>query len=406
MKILHVTAWTMEHGGIRSYINEITDFLSNKDIQLETMYFNMHENISTEARLHKNNMAFSYRHVAALLQSKLRDSKNFFLHPVEFFRYAFELSAAYIGVEKFDLIHCHDPIVACCITRILSHPVPLITTFHGSLLQESYQIAREKQPDLTIKQYLQSLDGKYLNAIEQRCLSQSNFIITTSHWMRSQLEHNQTFAHKFRTISGGINIHTYDTQQAIEFDGSVPPGKKVIAFTGRLELVKSLHILIDALALLQTIATDWICWIAGEGPMLQQLIQQTINLGIQQHVVFWRHIDNIPSFLKKVHLYVQPSMKDNQPFSVIEAQLAGIPVIVSNTTGLVEMVIPNETGCLFDWPDAQSLANQLYDLLVNETKRNAIGDQARKWAVKERSIQNIGQKLYELYEQALERHQS
>ncbi|WP_449443995.1 glycosyltransferase [Ureibacillus acetophenoni] len=46
---------------------------------------------------------------------------------------------------------------------------------------------------------------------------------------------------------------------------------------------------------------------------------------------------------------------ENQPLSLIEAQLSAKPAIVSNAGGLPEMVIPEVTGLLFEPKDSEGL---------------------------------------------------
>ena len=401
MRVLHVTSWTTEFGGVSSYIREMSSVLTSLGVEVDTMCFNLHKHISTELSIIKRDVHFPYRHIQSMLEEKLINSAYPTIHCLEFFRYAFELGSAYVSIDQYDIIHCHDPIATYTINRILKKPIPIITSFHGSIFRESYLLTKENVPDLTEKQFLCYFDGKYLNALEQLSIEKSHLVLTTSHWMRKELEGDQKLSHKLRTLPSGINVKKYKQKQKESFCGKVRPGKKVIGFVGRLEKIKGLHVLIEAFSHLQSLNLNWVGWIAGEGSLMEQLKKEVRALGMDEQIIFWGHVENIPSFLNKVDIYVQPSLQDNQPLSVMEAQLAGIPVIVSDTTGMAEMVIPELTGYTFSWPEAKELAQLMDYLLRHNSVRYRVGMRAQQSIIKKRSVSRLGKKLKDLYEEII-----
>lgn len=184
----------------------------------------------------------------------------------------------------------------------------------------------------------------------------------------------------------------------LKFQDGIP----VIMYAGRLEYIKGVHVLIEALGMLHKRCQRWICAVAGMGSLLEELLEQTRRLGISEQVYFTGKLDNIPAALKAADIYVQPSLQDTQPFSVTEAQLAGIAPVVAGTSGMPEMVRQGETGWVVPPGDAAALARQLEQLLGDGELRQRTGRQARAWAVNNRSLDDMASGTLKVYQKAIE----
>ncbi|MNE46404.1 GDP-mannose-dependent alpha-(1-6)-phosphatidylinositol monomannoside mannosyltransferase [compost metagenome] len=175
-------------------------------------------------------------------------------------------------------------------------------------------------------------------------------------------------------------------------------------YAGRLEYIKGVHILIRALGLLQQRRRDWTCVIAGSGSLLEELKLQAQALGVQDDIEFAGTIDNIPAALTSADIYVQPSLQDTQPFSVTEAQLAGIAPVVAGTTGMPEMVQHGLTGWIVPADNAAALAGQLELLLRDDSLRARAGTAAQRWARANRSLDTMAEGTLKAYRRAAEMH--
>ncbi|GGH61583.1 glycosyl transferase family 1 [Paenibacillus silvae] len=407
MRVLLVTYWELTHmGGIWTYIRQLADRLASLGVEVDIMGTN---GASNEVYIRNLNRSFSKNLVWPMLQAKLNptDLPQFtadsLLAYYELNRYAFEMAAAHLGVEHYDVIHAQDPVAAVAIKRILKRNIPLVTSYHGALAREAFYDAQTSNPQLTLLAYLQSKRGRYFLSLEQRSAALSELILVSSHWIKSTLTDIGVPASKFRQIPYAVDLPTYRKAAAARFPHRPPSGKKVIAFTGRLEHIKGVHVLIKALASLKTKRSDWVCWIAGEGSLLDELRDQASEACIASDIVFWGKLDNIPAFLKHADIYVQPSLQDTQPFSVTEAQLAGVPVIVSGTAGMPEMVEPERTGWVVPPQDADSLSELLEALLQDHAARKAVGAAAKAWAEQHRSLEEMGLRTLQVYEEAIYR---
>ncbi|MEK4077064.1 glycosyltransferase family 4 protein [Paenibacillus sp. FSL M7-0656] len=407
MKVLLVTYWELTHmGGIWTYVKQLADRLIALGVEVDIMGTNGANN---EVYVRNLNRAFSKDKVWPMLQAKLNptDLPQFTADPLlayyELNRYAFEMAAAYLGVDHYDVIHAQDPVAAVAIKRILNRNIPLVTSYHGALAREAFYDAQNSNPQLTLPSYLQSKRGRYFLSLEERSAAQSELILVSSHWIKSTLTELAVPESKFRQIPYAVDLPAYRASATVKFRQRPPAGKKVIAFTGRLEYIKGVHVLIKALASLKNKRSDWVCWIAGEGNLTDELRSQAASTGIGADVVFWGKLDNIPSFLRHADIYVQPSLQDTQPFSVTEAQLAGVPVIVSGTAGMPEMVESGRTGWVVPPQDVDSLRELLDALLEDDVTRRTVGAAAKAWAEQNRSLEVMGFRTFQVYQEAIYR---
>src|SRR5690606_11050799 len=72
----------------------------------------------------------------------------------------------------------------------------------------------------------------------------------------------------------------------------------------------------------------------------------------------------------------------NLPFAIMEAQIAGMPVIVSKTGGIPEMVTHGVNGLLSTPYDSTSLFENLKLVLEYPHFAHTLGKNSKKWAEK------------------------
>jgi glycosyltransferase involved in cell wall biosynthesis len=178
-------------------------------------------------------------------------------------------------------------------------------------------------------------------------------------------------------------------------------GQQVIIYTGRLVEIKGIHHLLSALSELKKLKKGWVCWIVGDGDKKAELKAQSRALGLGKRVVFLGNRNDVPSLLSLANIFVLPSLIENQPLSVIEAQLAGKPVIVSDAGGLPEMVQHGSTGIISPAGDPNSLCENIHNLLINPEYRNSLGAKAQEWALNHWSQKKAVDKVLNVYEKVL-----
>ena len=127
----------------------------------------------------------------------------------------------------------------------------------------------------------------------------------------------------------------------------------------------------------------------------QQLQAEAVQLGLQDRVSFPGFLPNIAAVLQQIDLLVHPVA--NEPFGrvMLEAQLAGLPVVSIKAGGASEIITDSSTGFLIDSLSAHELAEKTRMLLHNEPLRKQMGMAAKKQARCKFAIETHSQQLFE-----------
>jgi D-inositol-3-phosphate glycosyltransferase len=168
---------------------------------------------------------------------------------------------------------------------------------------------------------------------------------------------------------------------------------KIILFAGRIEPLKGVDTLLQAVALIQKRRPDMIedtcVAIIGGDPWtdspdeemarLQELRQQ---LDISNLVTFLgsKDQDALPNYYAAAEMVVIPSHYESFGLVALEAMACGTPVIASEVGGLAFLVRDGETGFHIPSRDPDALAERIHFLLANPGCRDWLGQQAQVYA--------------------------
>jgi glycosyltransferase involved in cell wall biosynthesis len=399
MKVLLATYWPLPYpGGIWTFISQLKKGLEDRgntvDILSNNSDHSMFHILNRHLRLKKTE-------ILPLILDQIRSDRNdLAIYNAEIDRYCMELSAAYFGLKQYDVIHTQDPIASWAISKVKPRQIPLVTSVHGSLSGEILHHIKGGNRDLTDVEIKQTPLWNYYSKLECLGYRSSDSLHTSSKWLSDQISSN--INKRTVTFTYGLDHKTFEVESKTDTFFSRPRNKKVILFTGRLVHLKGIDYLLVALAKLKQVRNDWVCWIVGEGELKVKLRQQSHSLGLQSCVTFFDAQSNIPALLQQADMFILPSLQDNQPFSVIEAQLAGLPVIVTNAGGLPEMIIDQKTGLIVNKGNSDSLYHSILTLLKDEVLRSQLSMNAKQWALEQWSLKKMVERTIAMYKEALQ----
>ncbi len=405
MKILIVTYYPLPAlGGIWRFVSQLKERLERLGHKVDIL---SHNPDATKYRIIGRKPEISISQLFPFISGKLAEAfpalhSNRWIYNVELYRYSLELSALYYDLKSYDIIHAQDVMATRAIRRVKPKKIPLVTSVHGYLSGAIFYHLKTIHPGKTDDQLKALFEYKYHKALESAGYQSSDFIHTQSKWMRGNLVNKGSVSReKLFTFPYGMDIEAFLRRSREQSPISRPKGKKVILFTGRLVYLKGIHHLLDALALLKMNRNDWECWILGEGALQSELQGQCRRLGLAQEVKFLGVSNNVPQFLKQADIFVLPSLQDSQPLSLMEAQLIGVPVIVSDAAGLPEMVVNGETGLIAPSGDSQQLYERLKYLLENDSVRKQLASRAKVWAQDRWSMDTMVNHFLAMYQHAM-----
>jgi glycosyltransferase involved in cell wall biosynthesis len=173
-----------------------------------------------------------------------------------------------------------------------------------------------------------------------------------------------------------------------------------IGFFGQMTRYKGIHVLLEAMRLLESEGLDIHLWMHGTNLDLQSLDfqQQVADLlkGCEDRVTLVGRYEPeaLPALMAKVDWVVVPSIWwENSPLVIQEAFLHGRPVICSNIGGMAEKVTDGVNGLHFRARDPQSLARTLRQA----TMTPALWPSLRRGIPQVQPIEDHAAKLSRLY---------
>jgi glycosyltransferase involved in cell wall biosynthesis len=401
MKILLATYWPIPHvGGVWSYMVQLRKKLESLGHEVDMLGYD-EDNISVYI-VNENRKVDSDK-ILPLLNAKLNAKTypaifaNDLVKYTEFHRYVYELSAAYLGLEKYDVIHTHDVISTASIDRVRPEKSTLVATLHGSVAHEI-----RHQLNTIHKSNTSYMARVYYDELERLGATSGEVTIVANEWLKNILTNEfQVPNEQIKVLHYGFDTENFIKRSKQKSSIIRPKDKKVIIYSGRLVELKGVDHLISALSELKKIRNDWVCWIVGNGDKQAELKVQSKTLGLEDDILFFGKRDDIPSLLAKSDIFVLPSLLENQPLSVIEAQIAGKAIIVNDVGGLPEIVEDGVTGLITPTGDIKTLCKKINLLLEDEKYRKRLGVNAKKWGMTHWSLDKGVKHLIEIYQSAI-----
>lgn len=185
-----------------------------------------------------------------------------------------------------------------------------------------------------------------------------------------------------RVIQNGHDLALYqqpvDTL-SIRDQLGVKEDEFLILTVGRLIATKRVCDLIQAMAILKEQFPNRLrLVIAGDGPVRESLSELCESLGVTDRVNFLGVRSDVVSLLKTADLFAFPSESEGLPNAVIEASLAGVPIVGSNIGPVSEVVKHRESALLCDTRSPSELAELIAELIVNPEMAKELADNAKK----------------------------
>jgi L-malate glycosyltransferase len=209
----------------------------------------------------------------------------------------------------------------------------------------------------------------------RRNLKKADFIFSTSEVMKKEVV--RLGIPEVTVTPFGVNIDVYKPQQIQRRDGGV----KVIGTVKTLERHYGIDILINAFAMLKkTYASPLQLVICGSGTQEKALKELAVSTGYNNDIVFKGHIpqEEVPDYIRRFDIFANLSREESFGVAVIEAMACGVPVVVSDAPGLVEVTAQGKYGIVVPRDDVKAAADALLRLLDNSTLDAQLRQQGRQ----------------------------
>ncbi|MBN2308394.1 MAG: glycosyltransferase family 4 protein [Candidatus Hydrogenedentes bacterium] len=239
-----------------------------------------------------------------------------------------------------------------------------------------------------------------------RALRRFDRVITVSNHMKGKILRGTTPEERIRVIHTGLDtsaLNTGESRAAARARFGLPEDAQVVGTVSRLSIEKGHIHLLDAAAALRDKFPALRLLIVGDGPAKAGLEAHAAQCGLKERVTFTGFCDNLPAALASMDVFAQPSVQEEGfPTAILEAQLAGLPVVASDIGGTCETMHLPDTGLLAPPGDARALAGALGTLLSAPDRRESMGAAARAWVEQSFTLDTMIRQVADTYREAIE----
>ncbi|MFH0802886.1 MAG: glycosyltransferase [bacterium] len=299
---------------------------------------------------------------------------------------------------KVDLLHFHVPFTlgAECILdgKLLKKPV--VGTFHTFFGEEEYlKIAGKGN-----SKFLKGLVWRYCLLFYNRCRA----VVSPSRYTGEELV-RQGLRMNPEIIPNGVLFDETALQEADVLSsvrGKYGLTENTVLFVGRVSREKSIDVLLRAACIAGESLPDFRLLIVGDGPAMEESKALAAELNLGEKAIFAGmipHRELLKSgIFQASKLFVTASKSENQPMTILEAMLFGLPVVGVNQRGIPEMVDGN--GIVAEADDPAAIAGACLSLLRYQDLRKRTGERS---AILARSydIRATTDQMEQLYERLL-----
>lgn len=162
---------------------------------------------------------------------------------------------------------------------------------------------------------------------------------------------------------------------------AVAPRQDVV-FVGRMVANKGLDTIVDALALLKSRGLPHRALFVGKGPQLAATKERAARSGLGDRARFIEWVEtpaDLADVYRQSRVGVCASTCEGGPRVTVEAMACGVPVVSTPVGVMPELLEDGRAGRLTGF-DAASLADALADVLADEGRRAALGEEAARRA--------------------------
>ena len=170
------------------------------------------------------------------------------------------------------------------------------------------------------------------------------------------------------------------------------------AFIGRVTQIKRPDRFLDVVNEIKRRQVNLGFFIAGDGELLEKCRERISAEKLPVVVVGWQ--SDIERVLSAADIVVLTSDNEGTPLSLIQAGMAGLPVVTTNVGSVPEVVLSNQTGIITEL-DVQKLTDALENLANNQRLRAELGDAAQKFTLANFGVQRLVHDHEELYKKLL-----
>ena len=199
---------------------------------------------------------------------------------------------------------------------------------------------------------------------------------------------------KFGLMPPGLTIGILPDRQDSRTALALPVDSLQCAFIGRVTQIKRPDRFLDVVNEIKKRGIELDFFIAGVGEFLEMCRERIKKEGLPVTILGWQ--SDIERVLSAADIVVLTSDNEGTPLSLIQAGMAGIPVVTTNVGSVPEVVLDGSTGIVTGL-DVQEIAKALEKLVNDQVLRSKLGAAAQKFTMSNFGVERLVHDHEELY---------
>jgi glycosyltransferase involved in cell wall biosynthesis len=291
------------------------------------------------------------------------------MHPIRYFIGFVKLFVSYKPI----LVHAHFQVYYSIIFAKLLGCRKIFMTLHGMIIDDGSKYVSDvaQLPSST------RLFRKIINKITYGIFSVSDAVKNQYTILFPAV------GEKIRTLYlGSMPINNLPELSTMKLN--IDSDKVIIGTIGFNSPIKGLDILMDAMVILKNEfnCTSFLVYQIGIDPLdtaSSKYVYECEQKGLKD-MIKWMGIRNdTTELLAGMNIYCQPSRSEALGLAIVEAGMAGLPIVGSRVGGIPEIVKENFNGFLFDNGNAYQLAEILFRLISDPELRGKMGENSKEY---------------------------
>ncbi len=260
-------------------------------------------------------------------------------------------------------------------------------------------------------------EGRFRNILDALTAKYSNKIIAVSSSVKdsyeaaviskiSSLQKKSEIKKNLCVINNGIDVQSVlsnaNKNKLYRSEFNLNSSHFIIGAVGRLETIKSYDILIKSFAHLiskYSLTRQPKLFIVGDGSQRQKLEELTVNLDLNEHVIFVGFSDSI-KFYSMFDCFALSSQSEGLSIALLEALCFGLPIVTTNKGKKHDVLIDQKNGFLVPVNNISEFALAIKKLVCDENLRNSM-IMANKELIKSYSLAATVQEYVNIYNNIL-----
>jgi glycosyltransferase involved in cell wall biosynthesis len=226
-------------------------------------------------------------------------------------------------------------------------------------------------------------------------------IIAISEGVRKVLLDSEIPSSLIHVIPSGIDFSPFEEVTSRDFlrrEFSFAPDDYLVGIVAALEDHKGHTYLIRASKILKRQAPKIKIVVVGTGSLRLELDRQAHQLGVDDIVFFLGFREDVPRILASLDLFVLSSHLEGMGSSLLDAMASRLPVVASQTGGIPDVVIHQETGLLVPPRDSAALAQAILKVYRDRELAARLGQKGYAVVHQKFSAEAMAGKVIDLYE--------